>query len=420
MSTWAKMVEPEEEDQTQENDDSLPPPAEGEEMTPQEQLAAWIKANGGGAAAGAKTGEEEAQEPMTARDIAEAVSTPETAPEEQPSVPATNKENALSLRDQLQKFLGKQTGGIDSMQQLADLYKGQMAKENNRPNNTGINALADYYWGTNFSKAFAPPMKGSEQTEAQMKAQDAVNKERQPVTSDLINEYKSDNNAVSKEQANYYRGLSAENKQATQKDHFLDKQEENMAKDMNPMSSAYGSGSNNLGARLARARSVTALIKQHPNYDLDPREQKDMALSLASLISNQNRVPYELVQSLVPKTFGGDTAKFMEYFKNNPQSTDSQEFVKRMMQTVQKEQATTTDQIRAIQKQRATGYHQLATNRPNSHKTIFDAGNNYLDMPNLDTTTGGTPPAAPIPIKNPKTGEKAWKMPDGSIKPRDK
>lgn len=341
-------------------------------------------------------------------------------------VPATNKENAVDVRARLQEFLNKQSGGSDKMQELADLYKGQLEKQGQRPNMAGSNALVDHYYGTHLSQVYGKPPTPAEQTQALMAAQEAVNKSRQPVTSDLLKEYGSDNNAVGKEQANYYRGLNSMNHETMAKEKALDKMEDDMGKAMNPMSPVYGAGNNNLGTRLARARSAIGLIQQHPDMQLDPRELKDFALTTATMLSNQNRVPYELVSDITPKNIGTDWSKIVEYFGNHPEDTNTQEFVKRMMGVIQREQGIASHQIGAIQQQQGVRFNRLRTYRPQSHAEQMKAGQMYVNMPELDTVPGadaaGASGTAPMPgakaVVNKKTGEKAWLMPDGSRKPR--
>lgn len=300
--------------------------------------------------------------------------------------PSSSKGNVLDIRDQLEKYLKKQSDSTDSMQELADNYKDQLSKEGSKANLSPLNALSDAYYGTNFAKTFGKPPTEAEQTEANLKAQEGVAKAVQPVTGDLLKEYGIDNSAVGKEQAALYRGLNSDRKTTAQQEKALDTMEEHMAKAMNPLSSVYGGGANNLGNRLARARSAMALIRQHPNLDLDPRERKEFALATATLLSNQNRVPYELVQDLVPKNFAGDYAKAVEYFANHPEDTGSQEFIKRMINTIQKEQETATEQVKAIQWQQSQGFYPLAIKRPERFAAHVQSGAKFLNVPGLDSS----------------------------------
>jgi len=140
-----------------------------------------------------------------------------------------------------------------------------------------------------------------------------------------------------------------------------------------------------------------------------------MALGMASLITNQSRVPYELVQSLVPNTFQGNVAKWSEWMMNHPESAEAQAFVKRMVQTVQREQQTASQQIAAIQQQQAQRFNHLAVARPDRYRAHLSAGQSYLNMPTLDqvaTGPGATNQAAGA-IKVLKDGSKVQKAADG-------
>jgi hypothetical protein len=310
------------------------------------------------------------------------------APAEATRTPATAKENVLGLREQLQKYLGKQASGSDNMQKLAEMYGKALGEGNDRTDLSPLLALSDSLYGSKLQGSYKRPLTGMEQLAEQMKAQGLVDKSNAATTSAAEKEYGQDTNAVSKEQAAYWRGINSDNSKHRKDEGDLDKMEQNFAKAMNPMSSVYGGGNNNLGMRLARARSANALLMQHPDLNLDPREQKDFALSTATLLSNQNRVPYELVQDLVPHTFKGDYAKAVEYFFNHPKETNSQEFVRRMADTIQKEQMTATEQIKAIQQQQAQGFYPLAVKRPERYKAHLAAGSNFLSLPGLDEVPG--------------------------------
>jgi hypothetical protein len=320
--------------------------------------------------------------------------------------PAGAQDSSLNLRQRLEEFMNRRQQGADNMRKLADQYGAAMDKARTRPDHRNFNALQDYYYGTNFSKANEAhnPINEEDAVKGKMAAQQSVDKSEDPIASELLKQYNSDNSLVGKEQANYYRGLSSMNHSGVTHDKALDKMEDDMGKAMNPLSSVYGGGNNNLGTRLARARSINALIAQHPNYDLDPREQKDLALGMASLITNQNRVPYELAQSLTPKTFRGDVAKFAEYVTNNPQSVEAKDFVKRMAQTVAREQNVATQQIGAIQQQQGQRFNRLMLERPQRHAMLLKTGQNYTNMPALDQAAD-QPIGQFKEIKDPKSGE---------------
>lgn len=267
--------------------------------------------------------------------------------------PASSKESVNTVRDQLEKYLGKQGDNIDSMQALADLYKKQMAKENNRPDLRGMDALSDYYWGTNFAKTFAPPMKESEQTEANLKAQDLVNKERQPVTSDLIKQYGIDNNAVSKEQANYWKNRTANERTLANSVNTGVTDEMGTPIVLNPKQGQtaqkmhdamfLGRGSNSqVQQSIGKLRSGVQfenLIAAIPKGEPSPQEMADLTSALGQTVNGTNVLTDHRFASLYPGSVPLSASAVVQWLTGDPKGVKQTEWINRMLNEVRAEKA---------------------------------------------------------------------------------
>jgi hypothetical protein len=267
--------------------------------------------------------------------------------------PTSSKDRVDTVREQLEKYLGKQTDSIDNMQALADLYKQQMGKENNRPDLRGMDALSDYYWGTNFTKVFDPPKKGSEQTEAAMKAQDLVNKERQPVTSDLLKQYGVDNNAVSKEQANYWKNRTANERSVANSVNTGITDEMGAPIILNPKQGQtaqkmhdamfLGRGSNaQVQQSIGKLRSGVQfenLIAAIPKGEPTPQDMADLTSALGQTVNGTNILTDHRFASLYPGSLPLTAANVAQWVTGNPHGQDQKEWINRMLNEVRAEKA---------------------------------------------------------------------------------
>lgn len=262
-------------------------------------------------------------------------------------------EHLLNLRDQLQGYLDKQGGGNDNMRKLAETYKDQMASENNRPNMSGINALADLYWGSNLSKTFAPPKKGAEQTEAQMKAQEAVDKDTQPITSDLLKEYGQENNSKDKEIANYYKvlaggqrtingmldtGVPDEMGQPIK----LTKIQQPIAKDMRT-AMFLGRGANQKVAqginKLQSGVQFENMLAALPGGRVTPQDMAELISAEGQTVTGTNILTDHRFKELYPKSMELTADGIHQWFTGEPGGVEQKKWVNRLLNVVRSEKA---------------------------------------------------------------------------------
>lgn len=294
-----------------------------------------------------------------------------------PPVPATPKESQLDIRGQLQKYLESQHGQNDHMQQLADLYKDQMAKENNRPNMSNSNALADYYWGTNFSKANPPPMKESEQTGNVAKLQDMVNKGKQSTLQDLLKQYGVDTGAVGKEQANYYRTLSSN---ARDEGKLRNQENKDIADFRNGMFMRGRGASQETKAPLDvlnRASRAVSLMDSLQNGKANPSEMSNIASALAGMVSGSNVVTDTKLREILPSNVALTADGIRQWIMSEPRGADQTAFLERFRREVAAEAAQARKSIYGYQDSLADSFD--GTMDPGTHQKIFKSGRGRLD-----------------------------------------
>lgn len=314
--------------------------------------------------------------------------------------------STLTSQNPLQALLDMDRGATDDTKKAIENYKNTpLSGQGN-----ALAALVDAWTGSNIAGSGPKPESQAERNLQLAKLSGQVGKEQQAVTGEhlkaLLGYNKADTDWTKVLATLQGREIANSGKQG--KD--LDKMEQSLATTLNPMNKKIYS---NLGDRLTRANSAYALLQQHPDYNLNTSEMKDLALTAATLLSNQNRVPYELVQGLTPRSFTGDINKAIEYLANGPKNTNQQEFVKRIYNTVDKEREITQNSIKQIQKQQLEGFHGFAVARPDRYQAHVQAAGNYLTMPNLNDIPDpsgadaapqtGQKTAAPTAANAPKT-----------------
>lgn len=328
MSTWAKAVQGE--DVPDDNDNS--------------ELIDQIKK------AGMQSRGEDPNYMSQLRDLA--ATSAQSAAQEAPAMaqaPVASEPN----EDQLQDYLKKQGGGIDSMQQLADLYKQQLADQGNRPDLTYHNKLMDYYWGTNFSKDYKKPPTPAEQTEALMRAQHTVNQERQPMTADLLKQYGIDTSAVGKEESNYYKtmaqiqrniagqkatGLTDEMGQPI----ILDKAGQKLAKDMHDSIFLGRSANSQVQQSIAKLRNGVQfenMLAALPNGKVTPQDMAELVSAEGQTVTGQNILTDHRFSALYPSNMPLSMANVSQWLTGKPDGKDQKEWVNRMLNVVRSEKA---------------------------------------------------------------------------------
>lgn len=108
-----------------------------------------------------------------------------------------------------------------------------------------------------------------------------------------------------------------------------------------------------------RAERLQTLAGAYKDNNLDSRQVEELAIGLNSMLSGSNVGAASQVEKLVPKSIMGDTQKLKEWLTNDPKGTNQQEFVKRMLGSIDREKSTAADQIKRTQFERIARYSDL-------------------------------------------------------------
>lgn len=131
--------------------------------------------------------------------------------------------------------------------------------------------------------------------------------------------------------------------------------------------SAFGKAAN-----VSRsADAIEALIQQSKNpNDLDNRQIKELARNLDSMLAN-GASTVSGSAGLVPRTSSGDASKIEEYVLNIPKGAGQGAFVKRMLDTVQRERQVSQKQIATTQGKVLSAYSHLKKKAPDRYNEML-------------------------------------------------
>lgn len=132
--------------------------------------------------------------------------------------------------------------------------------------------------------------------------------------------------------------------------------------------SAFGRGANNIRA----AEAIEALTDQFKGHldQMDERQITEVARSLDGLLA-QGQPTISGTMHLIPKTAVGNVAKMVEYLRNIPTGQQQGLFVKRMLETVEREKELAKDQIKRVQGKVLGPYMETLKRRPEDAKDIL-------------------------------------------------
>jgi hypothetical protein len=131
--------------------------------------------------------------------------------------------------------------------------------------------------------------------------------------------------------------------------------------------------------------------------NLDVRQQNELAIGLAAILSGSNAPAQETIHGLVPpKTLASGPTGIMEWLFNEPIGTGQQAFVKRMAETLQRERDTAQGEIVRDQLNRITSHQVHLRKYPDTSRVQLQR---YGLLPYLDEnfmpkniSTGGAEP----------------------------
>ncbi len=124
--------------------------------------------------------------------------------------------------------------------------------------------------------------------------------------------------------------------------------------------------------RIGRAEALVTQMKGQVGGG-DTRQMRELATSLASVLTGGNVVAEQQINELIPQTYKGDLKRFYEKLSNNPTGLEQQAFVTRLADTLARERGTIHTQINVAQKQALPGLGVLQKTNPSGYNQIMEA-----------------------------------------------
>lgn len=156
---------------------------------------------------------------------------------------------------------------------------------------------------------------------------------------------------------------------------FNQRRLDSMGESLDPSKARGGafSVSKNVFDQAERLESMSNAAKGNP----DKRQMEELAIGINKMLSGSSSPAQQQVSALIPQSLSGDVNKLREWLVNEPTGTGQQEFVKRLSDTVAREKATASDQMKRTQFSRAARMSDLEKSSP-------DAFYNKLESYGLD------------------------------------
>lgn len=153
---------------------------------------------------------------------------------------------------------------------------------------------------------------------------------------------------------------------------------------------------NNFGraaASLNAATELETLTNAKPIDKLDSRDMAEVARIVNNMLTGGNIAAHSAIEELIPKTFQGKSAQWLEFISNSPQSVEAQDFVRNFQNLAQKQKTKSLTDIDAIVKSRIPEFYRLKNEKPEEFSNIVNAKINALNtISNAPKTSANSVP----------------------------
>ena len=122
-----------------------------------------------------------------------------------------------------------------------------------------------------------------------------------------------------------------------------------------------------------RAERLESLASSVADGNLDRRQIEELAIGINSMLSGSNTGAQEQVRSLLPQSLAGNTMKLKEWLTGNPTGMEQQNFVHRLVDTIRREKATASEQMKRTMMTRIPAYRDVEQNDPELFKETLMA-----------------------------------------------
>lgn len=123
----------------------------------------------------------------------------------------------------------------------------------------------------------------------------------------------------------------------------------------------------NQGDKLKKLVSKAA-----SGFDLTSQELEEVAAAQAAILGGAGGKSRSQVQALVPHSLTGEVKKAWQWLSNKPTGTDQQEFVKRMYNTIEREQELARSELKKTIDKRVTVRRHLKEKNPELYKDVLN------------------------------------------------
>lgn len=119
--------------------------------------------------------------------------------------------------------------------------------------------------------------------------------------------------------------------------------------------------------------NVGALIQQVSSQadGPDKRQMYEQAVAQMRVLAGNGQISEKEISELVPHTWRGTAAKYLEYIANKPEGTEAQDFIKRSQDFFDRESKATTDQMSRRVNELSAPYKQILERNPDVATETF-------------------------------------------------
>jgi len=150
--------------------------------------------------------------------------------------------------------------------------------------------------------------------------------------------------------------LQKQEKLGTQRDQEITKLASKMGEDLDPNKFRSGEMGKNQGKVNAAGR-IEALLQQFPDGNIPKIQTRELATSVAAMLTNGSQTAVNQINELVPHTARGSATSIAEWVTGSPQGQGQQAFIKMFEDTTKREKEVAQQQIIQAQFKKAYGTH---------------------------------------------------------------
>lgn len=170
-------------------------------------------------------------------------------------------------------------------------------------------------------------------------------------------------------------------------DTVLSREGQLLGRSIDAMDKTSRNGLGKAAASLMASTELETLINSKPIEQLDSRDMEEVARIVNNMLTGGNTSAVSSIEALVPQTFKGRMAEFMEYVTNTPQSVEAQDFVKNYAKLAEKQKAKSMTDIGAIVQSRLPEFYRFASEKPEEFNAIVNAKVNALNTMSKSPST---------------------------------